>query len=210
MYDCYKNSGYIDDKNHLSSNNRISDNEDMLNQRKQSSSLINSSSIIIGVTGHRNLPNDKIPQIIRSVEDFFVLVKDKYSVSEVTLLSPLAEGADMLLANMALLSGFRLVAALPIDAAEYRKDFSESSVQEFDRLVSVANEIYTVLPEEPVPNDPKRGFYYRQAGLHVVRRCDILIALWDGVKRETFDGAGTWETINLAEKSGKHIYNIKI
>ena len=204
MNDCYSNSGYIDNKNHLSNNNRISDNEDIFNQRKQSSSLI------IGVTGHRNLPNDKIPQIIRSVEDFFVLVKDKYSVSEVALLSPLAEGADMLLANMALLSGFRLVAALPIDAAEYRKDFSESSVQEFDRLVSVANEIYTVLPEEPVPNDPKRGFYYRQAGLHVVRRCDILIALWDGVKRETSDGAGTWETIILAEKSGKPVYQVKI
>jgi len=185
-------------------NNHISENGNMFDWRKCSSSLI------IGVTGHRSLPNDKIPQIIHIIKDFFTLVKNKYSASEVTLLSPLAEGADMLLASMALLSGFRIAAALPIDAAEYRKDFSESAAQEFDRLLSASNETYTVVPEEPVPNDPKRGFYYRQAGLHVVRRCDILVAVWDGIRRKTPDGAGTWETISLAEKSGKPVYQVEI
>ena len=164
----------------------------------------------IGITGHRRLPAENAPAIAQSVKGFFLETQKANKDSAITVLSSLAEGADTLCAKIALDMGLRLAVPLPLPASEYRKDFSGALASEFDCLLSMAGNAFTVLPEEPVPAHPSRGFYYRQAGIYIARRCDTLLAVWDGVERDTPDGAGTWETIKLAKKFGKSIYTIFI
>jgi len=167
-------------------------------------------SFVIGVTGHRVLPDKQISDIAQSIKDFFAETQNAYRPSNITVLSPLAEGADMLCAKLALDMGFRLVVPLPMNASEYRKDFSGNASAEFDCLLSMADEVFTVVTEEPVPSHPSRGFYYRQAGIYVAKNCDIMLAVWDGVEKDAPDGAGTWETVKLAREVGKPINRVAI
>jgi len=164
----------------------------------------------IGITGHRKLPDEQLPTITQSIKDFFVKTQKEHGDSNITVLSSLAEGADILCAKMALDMGFRLVVPLPMNVSEYRKDFSGNVAAELDCLLSMADETFTVTPEETGPDHPTRGFYYRQAGIYVVKQCDILLAIWDGTKCDTTDGAGTWETMKLAREYGKPIHHVAI
>ena len=161
------------------------------------------SVFTIGVTGHRDLPDDIIPYITRSIKGFFADLCAEHT--DMVLLSSLAEGADALCAKLALESGIKLVAPLPMSAEEYRKDFSGNAAREFDCLLSKASESFRVNTQEPVPDDPRRGFYYRQAGIYVASNCDVLLAVWNGIERNTPDKAGTWETIKLAREYGKRV-----
>jgi hypothetical protein len=159
----------------------------------------------IGITGHRHLPPESLPSIQQELNSFYEKIKHQHPSAEITVLSSLAEGADMLCAKTALELGFRLVVPLPMDAQEYRKDFSEEVAAAFDSLLAKADQVFVVTPEEPKPEPCGRGFYYRQTGIYVARHCDILMAIWDGVEEETLDGAGTYETIRLARK-----YDVKV
>ena len=161
--------------------------------------------LIVGITGHRKLPSRRIPTLTAEIQSFYQAETKRYGADNITVLSSIAEGADTLGAKLALDAGLRLVVPLPINALEYRKDFSESAAAEFDCLLSLADQTFVVQPEEPIPLHPQRGFYYRQAGIYVTKHCDILLAVWDGVKRDIPDGAGTWETIKLAHGLGTPI-----
>jgi len=164
------------------------------------------NTYMIGVTGHRYLPEEKLPALTRYVNDFLAETMKNHSETTVTVMSALAEGADMLCAKLALDMGLRLVIPLPMGASEYRKDFHGNAASMFDCLLSMADEVFTVTPEEPVPAHPPRGFYYRQANIYIAKHSNILLAIWDGVRRETPDRAGTWETIKLAQDYGKKVY----
>ena len=161
---------------------------------------------IIGVTGHRVLPDESVPVITQSVRDFFQEIKTTYSESRITVLSPLAEGADILCAKIAPDFGMRLVVPLPMPEHEYLMDFSDK--EDFFLLTAEADDVFVVKPEEPVPARPTTGFYFRQAGLYVAKNCDVLLAIWDGIKRNSPDGAGTWATIQAARQFGKPIRQI--
>ncbi|MDR1706245.1 MAG: hypothetical protein LBS19_16405 [Clostridiales bacterium] len=163
----------------------------------------------VGVTGHLRLPAEQLPDTAQEVKAF--LAETKAAHDEARVLSPCAEGADMLCAGLALELGLRLAVPLPMDSAEYRKDFSTSAAEEFGRLLALADEAFTVLPQEPLPPGlVPRGFYYRQAGIYVARHCDILLAVWDGLEHDTVDGAGTWETVKLARQFGKAVHIISV
>jgi len=163
---------------------------------------------IIGVTGHRKLVSDCIPELIADIEAFFRSVVRKHESA--TVLSPLAEGADTLCAKLALDAGMRLVIPLPMNVLEYRKGFSGVAEVEFDCLLSLADSVFVVQPEEPVPAAPQSGFYYRQAGIYIATHCHTLLAVWDGIEKDTPDSAGTWETIKLARGAGKPIHYVMI
>ena len=165
---------------------------------------------IIGITGHRNLPAELFPALTVQIQAFYKKETVRHGIGNITVLSQLAEGADTLCAKLALDMGLRLVVPLPMNAAAYRKEFPESAVAGLDCLLSLADSVFVVPPEEPVPPKANHGFYYRQAGLYVVRQCDVLLAVWDGVQRDTPDGAGTWESLKLARDFEKPIHHIAI
>jgi hypothetical protein len=172
--------------------------------------MSDSGHFIIGVTGHRKLPEERLPSISRSIKDFYFSMWREHG-KRVAVMSSLAEGADTLCARLALDMEMRLVAALPMNATEYRVDFSDGvTLAEFDCLLSMADETFVVAPSEDVPEGAGRGFYYRQAGIYVAKRCDVMLAVWGGVENETPDGAGTWETVKLARAFSKGIFYVPV
>ena len=164
----------------------------------------------IGITGSRYLPPNCLFELTAEVRKFYREKAAVHGAANITVLSSIAEGADTLCAKLALDEGFRLILPLPMPAMEYRKDFPESAAAEYDKLLSLADEVFTAPPDEQPSESSKRGFWYRQAGLYIVKHSEILLAIWDGVEKDTPDGAGTWETVKAARKSGKPIHYVSI
>ena len=167
------------------------------------------NSYVIGVCGHRHLPHEGIAAITAKIQAFYQAEVTRSGAERITIMSSLAVGSDTLCAKLALDSGLRLIVPLPMKALEYRNDFPEPLASEYDCLLSIADQVFVVDAQEPVPPNPQRGFYYRQAGIYVVKHCDVLLAVWDGNERDSADGAGTWETVKLARGYGKEIKHIE-
>jgi hypothetical protein len=131
------------------------------------------------VTGHRRLPDEEAlaEQVRRALQRTRELLPSSpYTPVLFTIISPLAEGADRLVAREVLKSeGADLEVPLPLPREEYLRDFqSDESKREFDALLSRAREVTELGPSE------SREKAYESVGHHVVDRCDVLIALWDG------------------------------
>ena len=112
------------------------------------------------------------------------------------ILSPLAEGADRLVARIALDERqATLEAVLPLAPADYCADFATApSRQEFAALLARASRVVTMPPAATRPAA------YEQAGRYVVEHADVLIALWDG---EPARGqGGTAGTVGRARQCG--------
>jgi len=133
----------------------------------------------VGVTGHRVLAH--ADRLAEEVTRALPLIQRMVCTSAatpvlLTVVSPLAEGADRLVARQVLAQpGATLEAVLPLPVAGYQATFSsEESRQEFrDALAGAAT-----LTELPAVETREEA--YEQAGQYVVERCDVLLALWDG------------------------------
>jgi hypothetical protein len=118
-----------------------------------------------------------------------------YRHSPFLVLSGLAEGADRLIATVAMDElGAKLIAVLPFPAAEFCGDFaSEVSRQEFSSLIGQSAAIFDVhLP----PDDqwkqagPMRDIQYARVGALIAEQSQILLALWDGRPARGVGGTG--------------------
>ncbi len=150
--------------------------------------------ITIGITGHRNIHEDAVGAISDKLREFFRRLKETYPDSPLILISPLAEGADQLVASLALEMGMGLLAVLPMEQAEYKKDFEGESVnQTFDGLLNQSVLCKTLLDFDPVD---QRNLCYANVGKWVVDNSDIVLALWDGDLNELTGGTG--EIVNYS------------
>lgn len=144
------------------------------------------TSLIIGVTGHRKLRDADLAGLAARVRNFFLTLRARYPELPLVLLSPLAEGADSLVAEVAFELGLRVIAPLPLPVELYRKDFDNpGSLDCFERQLAQADIL--VLPsrsDDPLGSaelpGPARDRQYAQAGIFISRHCHILLALWDG------------------------------
>ena len=118
-------------------------------------------------------------------------------------LSALAEGADRIVADAFVASsrgdGWRrqLWVPLPYAQAEYRAldCASDASRQEFDALAARAMHIQTLHTHAPA-DARERDSAYADVGRHLLRHCDLLLAVWDGARSDLSGGSG-W-TVELA------------
>jgi hypothetical protein len=148
------------------------------------------SEIIIGVTGHRILEN---PTAIRvGVDKALHTIKTSFETKHITVLSPLAEGADRIIAERALaINGTKMIAVLPSPVESYQEDFrSPTSMKEFQGLLELADEIIEL------PRNINREESYWNVGKYLVAHCDVLIAIWDG--QPARGPGGTAEVVALA------------
>ena len=151
--------------------------------------------LVIGVTGHRDLRPEDVPHLEQKVKQIFQRFREHYPSTPLLVLSPLAEGADRLVARVGLLPEFgaRLVVPLPMPAALYEYDFEEpESVDEFRALLGRADCTFVVPPaahpESIKAPGPARDRRYELAGSYVVEKSQILIALWDGTESGKIGG----------------------
>lgn len=169
------------------------------------------AEVRIGVTGHRELKNtgqirEKVREVLEGVHE--VLKGWRNTPHRFVVLSPLAEGADQLVAgevmgwkagdNCGLCKETALEVALPYPEEEYLKRSSFSSEegrQEYRRLRGMTR-------REPVVLSPEyRKGVYGPLGHYVVDNCDVLIAIWNG--KEAAGAGGTAEIVEYARKRGR-------
>jgi hypothetical protein len=150
--------------------------------------------LIVGVTGHRDLCKDDLPRLTELVIAELSYLRKTYPATPLTLLSALADGADRLVARIALEAGMRLAVVLPMPAELYETDFDAASLEEFHRLIERA-EYYTELPIMPGltrEDIQEHGLFreqqYALVGAYLASRSAILIALWDGVELNLIGG----------------------
>jgi hypothetical protein len=154
--------------------------------------------LTIGVTGHRDLLAEEIPALETAVRDFFLQQRSDFPDLELQLITPLAEGSDRLVTDVALEMGIKLIVPLPMPQADYEKDFSSpDAIETFRASLKKARVIHLrTLPDavgRPVTAED-RDRQYAQLGIFISNHSQVLLALWDG-KPSTATG-GTASVVN--------------
>jgi hypothetical protein len=159
----------------------------------------------IGVTGHRQLP-ESINWRER-IDAALGLMEARLAPAGGTplawlVISSLAEGADRLVAEAILdRPGSLLEVPLPLSRNDYQTDFkSDESKAAFAKLYDQASLI------THAPRFESRDSAYEWAGLAMVGRSDIVIAVWDGLPSRGM--GGTADIVRLARRYGRPVVHV--
>ncbi|MBM3647937.1 MAG: hypothetical protein FJX11_09120 [Alphaproteobacteria bacterium] len=157
--------------------------------------------LTIGVTGHRDLPEGSRQSLEAAVTEVLEGVRRKAPATPFLVLSGLAEGADRVVARLALEKfGATLIAVLPTSVEQFREDFkSADSKAEFDRLLATAKQVVFANgpPPAAVSADQRRAGY-AAVGQWIALHSHLLLALWDGA--EARGRGGTAEVVRAKLK----------
>jgi len=140
--------------------------------------------LTIGITGHRDLVAEEVPALQGIVRDFFLRLRNDFPALDLQLITPLAEGSDRLVAEVAQQLGIELIVPLPMTQAEYEKDFSSTeAINAFRSTLEEAKVICLFGGSGsggvPVSNSERERLYARM-GVFISNHSQILLALWDG------------------------------
>ena len=152
--------------------------------------------IIVGITGHRQIEENDAEAISSSVSRELSKISTKYPNSEIKILCSMAEGGDTICAKAANKLGIKLIAGIPFEIDEFRKDFKGEALEEFNKLISISEKVI-VTPDIEGKSPEDRDYYYRQNSIYVASHCHILLALWDGLEDED-NGCGTSSAVSFA------------
>jgi len=165
--------------------------------------------IKLGVTGHRKLKHEYY--ICQKLKKELNKLSINYKFDEI--ISPLADGADRLVAELVMKKyDANLITILPFQEKLYKNTFIgnkeeedddkllKKSQEEFDKLlINALNTKVHGEIEEIKDNDTKeeinrknnhRNECYFNVGKEVVDQCDILIAIWDGIEADGITNIG--------------------
>jgi hypothetical protein len=152
---------------------------------------------VVGVTGHRDLAPSGISGTRDAVKSVLEELVRQLGEVKLQIVCGMAEGADQLVAGVALELGLPVHAVLPMPLAMYRDDFSGEALAAFDQLL---DEPEVTVHEIPLPPDldqgmasaqgPDRDRLYTRLGEFLGRRSNLLLALWDGKVNGLAGGTG--------------------
>ncbi|MGB5165459.1 MAG: hypothetical protein WBN61_09400 [Woeseiaceae bacterium] len=158
--------------------------------------------LVVAVTGHRDLLAAEAGGIRDKVRALLLQLTDKYPERRLRVMSPLAEGADQLVAEVALELGIELSVVLPLPRHLYIQDFDapeprarfaslcERAIDVFELPVAEGNTLAQI--SEP---GVARSQQYAQVGVFLCAHCHILLAIWDG--KFTGDLGGTGQVVRF-------------
>ena len=140
---------------------------------------------VFGVSGHRDLVRTDLPELRKQLHTVFSHFRSAYPNASFELLSPLAEGADRLAAEVALASGIKLAVPMPMEQADYERDFTMAeSLSEFRRLLATADSQWELSGDQSeqllLSDSTGRTQRYAAVGDFIARASHVLILLWDG------------------------------
>jgi len=145
--------------------------------------------VIIGVTGHQDLPL----VVVRYARD---RMRDIGSHAELIGACSLAAGADQLFAESVLASGGKLWVVVP--SRGYESTFAKQvDLERFRDLLERAEKV-----EELAFPEPSERAYFA-AGQRIVDLSDRLVAVWDGEKARGLGGTG--DVVAYAKQKGKPV-----
>ena len=110
--------------------------------------------LIVSITGHRDITTPSVDVIKNKVKSSLKYLRYKYPNTPIWVYTALADGADRIVAHAVLEMkkapeeelDLRLIAPLPLEIEDYKRDFSEASKQELDELISSVDEYYVLDP----------------------------------------------------------------
>ena len=151
--------------------------------------------ILLGAAGHRRIESTDA-RLADAIRDQCVRLRKRYTHSPFVILSSLAEGADRLVARVAMKElSAELIAVLPMPPKEYERDFHTAELKaEFRGFLSRA----LFVKEAPVPQGgaswtvegEARNRQYARAGAIVADHAQVLFAIWDGKPARGTGGTG--------------------
>jgi hypothetical protein len=156
----------------------------------------------VGVTGHR--ANKLGPAVADRLRPMVRAALERLNALHglLRIVSPLAEGADRMVASEGLALGAALVCPLPFPRLSYRRDFVEpASLAEFDALILRATTLIEL--DGRYDTEDTRKIAYAAVGEYVVDKSDVVIALWDGEASGGY--GGTAEIVDSARRKGRPV-----
>ena len=119
-------------------------------------------------------------------------LRAEYPATPLRVISALAEGADRLVADLALQSGCDLIVPLPMPTADYEQDFPQT-VGRISRPSGAGARTQRVRAAVaacgPLAADSGAARRALSGGGHLHRRAEsLLLALWDGVRNNAIAG----------------------
>jgi hypothetical protein len=146
------------------------------------------SPFVVGVSGHRDLRPDALPQLRAAVAAILRQLKEHLPDSELRIMAGMAEGADLLVAQVALELGFGVDAILPMPLEQYAADFDPEAFALLNKLLAQPGVRCSELaPSAAAARGARahataadRDAPYATLTRSLVRGCSLLIALWDG------------------------------
>ena len=175
--------------------------------------------LAVGVTGHRAevLPEGSLPILRERIRDLLLQIAQSGRTlletergcfaggpPRLQFVSPIADGADQIAAEVALELGWELQAILPFERSAYRASLANDGARkQFDALVGQASCLLEL------PGDPSHSLdAYVMTGRATVAHCDMLVAIWDGLPPRGRGGTG--EVVQLALTRGTAIVHVPI
>ena len=141
---------------------------------------------VVGVTGHRDLISAHIPALKVTIKDALSGLVGHFNSMPLRIITGLAEGADMIVTEVALEMGLEVTALLPMPKDVYEADFADDVLSRFRNLIK--NPRIKVI-EMPLVGgrsvaemgvQSHRDDQYDLLKDYLVRRSNVLLALWDG------------------------------
>ena len=149
---------------------------------------------LVGIVGHRDLVPEQVPAIRDAIQKVLTALRDSARHVQIALLSSMAEGADLLAAEVARELGIEIIALLPFAASRCQADLtSEGARTTFNRVMAQAERLELplapgVTEAELASGGPARDVQFQRAGALVARYSSLLIAVWDGQDNELAAG----------------------
>jgi hypothetical protein len=142
---------------------------------------------IIGVVGHRNIVEESKEDASNHFEKILKRYKTKYPNTPILVVTSLAEGADQLIAEVAIkVEGVFLGVLIPMSIEKYLETFSsESAREEFNKFCAKAIFVRDT-SIDMVYEDNSDAF--RSNTRELSNNADLLIALWDGIASNQVGG----------------------
>ena len=164
------------------------------------------SQIVIGITGHRLLSisqKEKVKPVIKKALQNIIFIEQERDVNASFIaLTPLAEGADNLFAQIANEMGIQLQIILPFEKDKYLEGFSDDKTRdEFEHIYN--NVAVTNKKQLNTLNDRPQNELFMKLGQELVSNTDYLIAIWDEKKGK--GKGGTADTVAYAMEHKKNL-----
>ena len=176
-------------------------------------------ALTVGITGHRvgavpraaiEAAADRVDAVLADLARAADGVRGAHAQcfadapTRLTLISPLASGADQLATRLALARDYALQVILPFERSIYAQDFVEPGERAaFDALIACAGSTLEMPGTRAAAEDA-----YVAVGRAVTAHADVLVALWDG---EPARGrGGTAEIVEHALRRGMPVIHVPI
>jgi hypothetical protein len=159
------------------------------------------TSIKIGISGKRFIPKEDRAKIYAHIRTRIKAILKKHRATSFTGYTAIASGADTLFAEVVKKEFEQpLQIILPFTIEEYKKDFKDQELADFEKLISENGHYQTAMALPPVDEETRNQGYFA-SGKQIVDACDDMVIVWDGLKPG--GPSGTAEMLGyLSEKRG--------